>query len=338
MHSPTHSLTHSLILLYFFFETKASKRSDGKIQLSHPIQSGILKDASDLEVLYSNIYKTLKVAPTEHPLLISDSIDETKPTREKIAQMCFETFDVPAYYVHKAPVLNAFASGRTTALSVNCGFQVSRTVAVYEGVAMPHATRRLHIGGEDLTQFMYRAMCDQDKLTTCDDARNAKESLCFVTMDYEKELKNVASSAEDFELPDGSSVTLDKDRVTVPEILFNPRILGSSAPGIHNDTFNTILNCENVGSLHDDLFENIVCSGGSVLFKGFGPRLQKELKSLGGGSVSKKANVHCATTDDQTFRGASFVSSLPSFVTCWVTKQEYKENGPSIVHRKCADF
>jgi len=33
--------------------------------------------------------------------------------------------------------------------------------------------------------------------------------------------------------------------------------------------------------------------------------------------------------------GGSILSSLSTFQSMWVTKEEYDECGPSIVHRKC---
>eukprot|EP00694_Reclinomonas_americana_P003447 EC790066.1.p3 GENE.EC790066.1~~EC790066.1.p3 ORF type:complete len:69 (+),score=29.14 EC790066.1:178-384(+) len=33
--------------------------------------------------------------------------------------------------------------------------------------------------------------------------------------------------------------------------------------------------------------------------------------------------------------GGSILSSLATFQTMWITKAEFEESGPSIVHRKC---
>ena len=33
--------------------------------------------------------------------------------------------------------------------------------------------------------------------------------------------------------------------------------------------------------------------------------------------------------------GGSILSSLSFFENMWITRQEYEENGPTIVHRKC---
>lgn len=33
--------------------------------------------------------------------------------------------------------------------------------------------------------------------------------------------------------------------------------------------------------------------------------------------------------------GGSVLSSLTTFESMWISKQEYNESGPSIVHRKC---
>ena len=37
----------------------------------------------------------------------------------------------------------------------------------------------------------------------------------------------------------------------------------------------------------------------------------------------------------QVWIGGSILSSLSTFQQMWISKQEYDESGPSIVHRKC---
>jgi actin-related protein 6 len=71
---------------------------------------------------------------------------------------------------------------------------------------------------------------------------------------------------------------MNNERITVPEILFNPSDIGIYQAGIPE----TIV--QSVTALHPDMhatmYSNIVLMGGCTMFKGFKERLETELRAL----------------------------------------------------------
>jgi len=81
-----------------------------------------------------------------------------------------------------------------------------------------------------------------------------------------------------------------------------------------------------------DLYGNVVLSGGTTMFPGITDRLQKELGALSPSSVKVKI-VAPAERKYSVWIGGSILASLSTFQNLWVSKEEYDEAGPGIVHR-----
>lgn len=111
-----------------------------------------------------------------------------------------------------------------------------------------------------------------------------------------------------------------------------PSFLGLEIDGIHTSTYKSIMKCDI--DIRKDLYANIVMSGGSTMYPGIADRMQREVSQLAPTTVKVKI-VAPPERKYSVWIGGSILGSLSTFASMWITKQEYDEAGPSIVHRKC---
>jgi actin-related protein len=70
------------------------------------------------------------------------------------------------------------------------------------------------------------------------------------------------------------------------------------------------------------------------MFEGIAERMTKELTNLAPASMKIKV-VAPPERKYSVWIGGSILASLSTFQQMWISKDEYEESGPGIVHRKC---
>jgi len=312
----------------------------GVLSIRYPIEHGIVTNWDDMEKIWHHtFYNELRVDPDEHPVLLTEAPLNPKANRERMTQLMFENFGVPAMYVSIQAILSLYSAGRTTGCIFDSGDGVSHIVPVYDGYCLPHAVSRIDIAGRDLTDYMGKILTERGYsfFTTAEReiVREIKESIAYVALDFDVEMqKSVDSSEVDtfYTLPDEQVITIGSERFRCPEVLFQPSLIGKECAGIHQQTFDTIMKCDI--DLRKDLFNNIVMSGGTTMYKGLAERMTKELNAITPAGMSVRV-IAPPERKYSVWIGGSILTSLNTFQENWVTKDEYDESGPSIVHRKC---
>eukprot|EP01119_Soliformovum_irregulare_P007736 TRINITY_DN2019_c0_g1_i1.p1 TRINITY_DN2019_c0_g1~~TRINITY_DN2019_c0_g1_i1.p1 ORF type:complete len:385 (-),score=110.20 TRINITY_DN2019_c0_g1_i1:59-1213(-) len=313
----------------------------GLLRINYPLEHGIVNDWAGMEHIWTHIYSELRLQTEEHPVLLTEAPINPKKNREKAAEIFFETFNVPALFISIQAVLSLYASNRVTGVVLDSGDGVTHAVPIYEGFASPHSIMRIDLAGRDVTNHLqtllrkagYHFYTSSEREVV----RNIKEMSCYVAFDPNKEEelleseKSTKPSTHKFKLPDGNVIELGSERFRAPEILFNPELVGEEYMGVHECLVNSIKRSDL--DLRRTLYENIVISGGSTLFPGFGDRLLSEVKHLAPKDLKIKISAP-PQRKFSTWMGGSILASLPTFKKMWISADEYEEDGASVIHRK----
>lgn len=320
----------------------------GLLSLRYPMEHGIIRDWADMERIWQYIYSKdqLQAAKEDHPVLLTEAPHNPRRNREKAAEIFFETFNVPALFISMQAVLSLYGSGRTTGVVLDSGDGVTHAVPIYEGFALPHAIMRVDLAGRDVTRYLRLLLRkeghDFHTSAELEIVRQIKERSCFLSINPGREesaaMETMGPSGASassgncvYQLPDGSTIDVGPSRYRAPEILFRPDLVGEECQAIHEVLCYSIQSADM--DLRKVLYGNVVLSGGSTLFKGFGDRLLAEMKR----TTPKDCKIRISAPQERlysTWIGGSILASLDTFRRMWVSKREYEAEGVRVVHRK----
>ena len=133
------------------------------MDVSTYIKDGMIENWETFEQILDYSYdKIIKSESEQHPVLFSEAAWNQKPRREKLTEIMFEKYQVPAFFLVKNAVLAAFANGRSTGMVLDSGATHTSAIPVHEGYVLQQAIVKSPLAGDFLTMQCRQALTDQN--------------------------------------------------------------------------------------------------------------------------------------------------------------------------------
>lgn len=360
----------------YLVDTVYMKHPMKDMELVNFLKDGMIEDWDIFENVMDYVYShSIKSESTHHPALMSEAAWNTKGKRERLAEIMFEKYNIPAFFLCKNPVLSAFANGRSTALIVDSGATQTSAVPVYDGYVIGQYIVKSPLAGDFIAAECKKLLADMNidvvapytiaSKEAVGEGVNAKwkkkENLNVtksfhnymvkdVLQDFAASILQVADAPYEessmdnmptaaYEFPHGYNCDFGNERFKVCEGLFDPSFIkesgGNSMLGVGHVATTSVGMCDI--DIRPSLYGSVICVGGNSLLQGFTDRLNRDLSTKTPPSMRLKI-IAASSTSERRFSswiGGSILASLGAFQQMWVSKQEYEEGGKSCMERKC---
>lgn len=166
----------------------------GLMDVYNIISKGKIVNFDHYEKLHT-FENELRTDPTKYPFFQAEQTGIEMNQRVKLSEILFEKFNIPSYGVQNDSYACLAATGKTTGTVVNIGEECSSVTTIYNGELLSHASILGSISGKQITEYLgkFVKIEHQNPRSITWILNEMKENLCFVALDYEKELKNIES-------------------------------------------------------------------------------------------------------------------------------------------------
>lgn len=335
--------------------------------IRRPHERGYLVDIEAQYEIWNYIFEKQMKIPEKFSfastsLYCSEAPFTPQSLKSDLEQMVFELYGFGEYsssstsnwnYYHYAtsnPESNI--AKNESALIVDSGFSFTHVCPIIARGKREKNFKRVNIGGKLLSNYLreiisyrYYNMMDETQLVNL-----IKEEMCYSSLNYINELKNdlsmtyvlpdfinsnkgfIRDPREPKKSQDEQSLTLKDERISIPEILFNPSDIGINQAGIVEAAVQSV---ESLSFVFEKalMYDSILLVGGNTKFKNFQQRFQDDLQKL----IPVWYNVTVHTPKDpinSCWLGGSYFSKLVFKQKITVSKQEYEEYGHTICQQR----
>ena len=324
-----------------------------KIGYSYAMSAtGNVQDWKSLELLLVGAFRDFCILDfSKWKLLITRPYRMKEEDLKKLMDIFLVNFGFHAITMHEQAALVLYTQGVETGIVVEIGESSTNIIPVYKGHGIPKLYRSLAIGGRSISSYLLKLLRlkgfqlnDEEDLEI---GRQIKERVCYVALDPTAEEHLAIETTilkESFKLPDGTIISVGRERFGAVETLFQPSLDNCESNGLSDMIFEVIQTADI--DCRADFYSNIIISGGSTLFPGLKERLQRDLtqryiNDVLGGNTSRllcwKPQIQAPCYRQHlVFEGASlfgdFISDDDKY---WVSRKDYLLNGMQRVLDKC---
>jgi len=356
----------------YYIDTNSIHVAKKGIEMTSFLKDGMVEDWDMFEKVLDHIYaKHIKSEPNLHPVLMSEASWNTRPKRERVTELMFEKYNIPAFFLVKNAVLAAFANGRSTGLVLDSGATHTSAVPVHDGYVLTQAIVKSPLAGDLITMQCKQLLEDsiievvptymiasKEISKEAEPAKWTKKSVLpevskswheymvkEVVQDFQATVLQVADApvidsmpTVHYEFPNGYNQDFGSERFKIPEGLFDPASLkgiGNTMLSVPQVVTTSVGMCD--VDIRPSLYGSIIVTGGNTLLQGFTERLNRDLSMKIPPSMRLKLISANGTVERRfgSWIGGSILASLGSFQQMWISKQEYEEGGKTQVDRKC---
>lgn len=359
----------------YFIDTTAIHVPRKGVEITSFLKDGMIEDWDLFEKMLDHIYsKHIRSDPKLHPVLMSEASWNIRSKRERITELMFEKYNIPAFFLSRNAVLSAFANGRSTGIVVDSGASQTSAVPVHDGFVLQNAIVKSPLAGDFITMQCRNYFEEHNleiippymiaskepvnegsapKWTKKNNLPEVSKSwhnymVKEVIQDFQSCVLQVHDAPFDkesvetmptihHEFPNGFNQDFGTERFLIPEALFDPSNikLPGSVMGMAQVVTTSVGMCD--VDIKPSLYGSVIVTGGNTLISGFTDRLNRDLSSKTPPSMRLKIVSSPGTAERRysTWIGGSILASLGTFQQMWISKQEYDEGGKGQVERKC---
>ena len=310
------------------------------LSIRNPIQRGNFIKEDDIPLIFEYIFSQLGLnleQIKEHPLLITEPLNNKYSNSENISQILFEKMNIPALIFAKQPLLSLISTGYSTGIVLESGSDITQSCVSYEGYLIENSCLRFDYGGKDVSNtlniLLKQRNSDINYINFFDDIKvlnDIKEKQCYIKT-LKDDNEDFVSIHSEYILPDGSKLNLQDEKILAPEILFNNKLIFQEYFPFHEMVINSIDKCD--VNIKGKLYKTIVMSGGNTKFKGIEEKMKTNLSYLIPRGVDIKLRMQ-ENPELNCWNGGNIVASLSTFNKMLVYKKEWEECGKNIIHVK----
>uniref|UniRef100_A0A3B3TAD2 Actin-like 6B n=1 Tax=Paramormyrops kingsleyae TaxID=1676925 RepID=A0A3B3TAD2_9TELE len=333
----------------FYLDTNTLHVARAGVETVSPLKNGMIEDWEAFRAILDHTYcKHIKSEPSLHPVLMSEAPWNTRVKREKLTELMFEHYNIPAFFLCKTAVLTAFANGRATGLVLDSGATHTTAIPVHDGYVLQQGIVKSPLAGDFITmqcrelfQEMNIDIIPPYMIAAKEPVREGappnwtkKDKLPPYVCVVAAQMPTVH-----YEMPSGYTTDYGAERLRIPEGLFDPSnvkgLSGNTMLGVGHVVTTSIGMCDI--DIRPGLYGSVVVTGGNTLLQGFTERLNRELSQKAPPSMRLKLIASNSSMERRfsPWIGGSILASLGTFQQMWISKQEYEEGGKQTVERKC---